>query len=118
MSHQIRTPMTGVHGLTERLLTTTHGARQRRADGVAHRTGLSLLGVINDILDSSKIEAGRIELRAEPFELRDLVEEVMDTLAEVARRKGLEFNSILPADLPRRVIGSPGHLRQVLINLT
>ena len=78
---------------------------------------MALLSVINDILDFSKIESGRLELRSELFEPRELVDEVMDTLAEVARRKGLEFNSLVPVTVPERLVGSMSHLRQVLINL-
>src|SRR5438552_617965 len=117
MSHEIRTPVNGVLGMLELVKQTKLDARQQRYLDTARRSAETLLGIINGILDISKIEAGKIELEQAPFDLRDLVEEVTETFADVAYGKGLELTCTIPASLPTALIGDAGRLRQILTNL-
>ena len=117
MSHEVRTPINGVLGMTELLLNTRLDPTQQRYASTILRSGRSLLGVINDILDFSKIEAGKLELQAGGFDLRDLVEDVVEMLAEGAHRKGLELALDLAPDAHVAYEGDANRLRQVLLNL-
>ncbi|MGE0821421.1 MAG: response regulator [Candidatus Binatia bacterium] len=117
MSHEIRTPMNGVLGMTELLLNTTLTDRQRHFAETVHRSGEALLSIINDILDFSKIEAGKLELEHIEFNLRQLLEEIADLLAERAHRKGLEFAYRINDNVPLALVGDPHRLRQIITNL-
>ncbi|MGE0745774.1 MAG: PAS-domain containing protein [Rhodospirillales bacterium] len=117
MSHEIRTPMNGVIGMTEILDRQMAEPRQKRLLGSIRQSALTLLGVINDILDYSRIEAGRLQLDRVGFDVRATVEDVVELLAESAGSKGLELNCSIDAHVPGRTWGDPARLRQVLMNL-
>jgi two-component system sensor histidine kinase/response regulator len=117
MSHEIRTPMNGVLGMLNLLQTTTLDQEQADYVNTAYNSGDVLLTVLNDILDSAKIDSGKLEIESIEYSLRQLLEDVADLFASLAQEKGLELVSIIPSTVQDMTLGDPARLRQVFSNL-
>ncbi len=117
MSHEIRTPMNGVLGMTELLRSTPLNDKQRRYVETVFSSGTNLLHLIDDILDLSKIEAGRLELECVPFSLRAILQETVDLYRASAAKKGVSVVMDLSAGIPETFQGDPHRVRQVVANL-
>jgi len=117
MSHEIRTPLNGVLGMAQVLGTTELDADQHECVQLIDASGTALLDIINDILDFSKIEANQMTLEPIPFDLQQCAQEVVDLFAARASEKNLDVNLNYSPDCPRDLVGDPGRIRQVLLNL-
>ena len=117
MSHEVRTPMNALLGMAELLLETPLNAEQREYVRIFRRAGDNLLNVVNDILDFSKVEAGHVELESIAFDLADVLEKVIEVAAVGAHLKGLELSGRIRPGVQTLLLGDPGRLQQILLNL-
>jgi signal transduction histidine kinase len=117
MSHEIRTPLNAIIGMADVLSATPLTPDQKKCVEVFQRNGMSLLILVNDILDLSKVEAGKVELEATELDLHDVISRAMEVVEGRARAKGLLLREVVAPDVPTRLMGDPNRLRQILINL-
>ena len=117
MSHEVRTPMNGIIGMTDILLDTELDLEQREFAERVRSAAESLLTILNDILDFSKMEAGRMVLEERPFEIRTCFEDAIDLVAARAEEKGLMLACVIPGEVPRTAVGDSGRIRQIILNL-
>lgn len=117
VSHEIRTPMNGILGMLALLLHTDLSSTQRDYAQTAQDCGRALITLINEVLDRAKIEAGKLELEAVPFDLRSILDDVLSLFSEKSRNKGIELAVLVSDKVPQIVMGDPGRFRQVITNL-